>query len=164
MEYCVVIPSIRELPLEYLEPILDDVQVVVVDDSNGAASRHDHPNILYCSHDFQDKYLPGAAEIIPRHNPSCKAFGLYYAWKEGWEIVILLDDDGQPVGERGEGQVVRQLPDGSVLRSGRFLGRGGLLGVFGQRACRAREGQQKQEAGPAGRAVGVLGSLHEECP
>jgi len=118
MEYCVVIPSIRELPLEYLEPILDDVQVVVVDDTNGTAPRHDHPNILYCSHDFQDKYLPGAAEIIPRRNPSCKAFGLYYAWKEGWDVVVLLDDDCDT---SVSPNFLEEIPIGRTIEAHRYM-------------------------------------------
>lgn len=101
MDFCVVMPSVREFPLAYLEPILTDdrhnVQVVVVDDSNGVAPRRPHKKILYVDHGFQDEYFyarhknkPG---LIPRGNPSCKNFGLYYALREGFEVAILLDDD-----------------------------------------------------------------------
>jgi hypothetical protein len=85
-------PSIRELPLAYLEP-LGDTPVIVVDDSDGKAPRHERKHITYVDYAFQDRYLPNASKIIPRHNPSCKDFGLLFAYREGYDVVILLDDD-----------------------------------------------------------------------
>jgi hypothetical protein len=72
---------------------LGTTQIVVVDDTDGVAPRHDQANILYVDDAFQADYLPGYERIIPRRNPSCKDFGLYYAYKEGFDVVILLDDD-----------------------------------------------------------------------
>lgn len=117
MNYCVVIPSIRELPLEYLEPILDKVYVVVVDDSNGKAPRHAHPRVLYVDDAFQEDYSPAAAALVPHRNPSCKAFGLYYAWREGFDIAILLDDD---VDLRVSPDFLDKVPVGKLVKANTF--------------------------------------------
>lgn len=126
MDYIVVMPSIRELPLEYLEP-LGDTPVVVVDDSDGVAPRHDRRNITYVDYAFQDKYLPGAAEIIPRHNPSCKDFGLYYAYREGFDVAILLDDDCDT---RVTPDFLYQVPVGKTVVASPFMSPSGWFNTM----------------------------------
>jgi hypothetical protein len=70
---------------------------MIVDDSGGKIDRDllqkRRPNWIIVNDAFQHKYMGTSAWIIPKRNPSCKNFGLYYAWKEGFDTVILLDDD-----------------------------------------------------------------------
>jgi hypothetical protein len=108
-DYLVVMPSVREIPWEYFWP-LSCFNIFVCDDSDGKANRHgmkpgqwnilDYPphyafaNVFLADRDFTISYV-GADNLclFPNHNPSVKNIGLYYAVKEGYKAVILLDDD-----------------------------------------------------------------------
>lgn len=93
----VVIPSIRQITLDYLEP-LGDLPVFVVDDANGAVvcRREDGQEVLWplnFTRLLRADVPKELREIVPEKNPSCKNLGLYLAWREGYKYVFLLDDD-----------------------------------------------------------------------
>jgi len=92
MNTCIVMPSIRQPNLDYLEP-LGDTPVCVIDDSNGNISKKLASHITVLDYNDRDKMLGRKAWLIPEKNPSCKNLGLYWAWKEGFDTIILLDDD-----------------------------------------------------------------------
>lgn len=99
MNPLIVMPSIRPVQWEYLEPV-NQVPVLVVDDTGGkllrpAVSRSEHQaDVIYADRNMITASLPAYTDyLIPEHNPSCKDFGLYYGWKNGFDPIILLDDD-----------------------------------------------------------------------
>jgi len=100
MDTIVVTPSVRAFDPEYFRPIIDaDIPHIIIDDSKGQADRSglkEMPNAIYADEKFKYRYLGSSTSLrilIPSGNPSCKNFGLYYAWQEGFQRVILLDDD-----------------------------------------------------------------------
>lgn len=92
MSTCVVIPSIRQPNLDYLEP-LGDTPIVVIDDSDGNISKNLAPHITVLDYADRKKLMEKDEWLIARKSPSCKALGLFWAWKEKFDTVILLDDD-----------------------------------------------------------------------
>lgn len=110
-----VIPSIRTITAQYLAPLVPHVDLLVVDDADGAVkatlpsgevvplraavslgylpqkttqwAREDI--VEWCQRRGWEELL----SLIPEKNPSCKNFGLLYAWVHNYEQVILLDDD-----------------------------------------------------------------------
>lgn len=92
--HVIVMPSIRKLRLSFLDPVINKVDAVyVIDDSNGVAPRVIHPKVQYFDYGDQEDILGDDSWLIPRKNPSCKNFGLYMAYKEGAEVICILDDD-----------------------------------------------------------------------
>ena len=91
-EWAVVMPSIREINLEYLAPIPEEVRIFIVDDSNGTIEPS-RPNMEVFVYDDYRRVLGDEEAIIPRKSDTCRSFGFYQAWKEGYKYVITLDDD-----------------------------------------------------------------------
>lgn len=111
----VVIPSIRTITVPYIQQLLgEEVDLLVVDDADGQVkytlTEGEEPvsarvaatllgaTILHFSRADITAYLSkhGWEEVlplIPQKNPSCKNFGLFYAWVNRYERVVLLDDD-----------------------------------------------------------------------
>lgn len=91
----VVIPSNRELNLDYLAPLIDSgVRFVIVDDSEGSI-KIDHPQFEIYNWGDRKKML-GKLDIgCPRRNGASRDFGFYIAWRNSdpEEIIIALDDD-----------------------------------------------------------------------
>lgn len=108
----VVIPSIRPVNSEYLEA-LKGFDIFIADDSDGKIdrtyiTRKDYirdgfKKIILGDREFFEEYVPKKYwRLFPRHCPSIKNIGLYYAWKEGYKQVILIDDDVDTRGTRPE--------------------------------------------------------------
>lgn len=102
-DYLVVMPSIRKINPDYLAA-LRGFDIFVCDDSDGKVDRtyildekykdDGFKRMILGNHDFRMSYIPkGKEHLFPRHCPSVKDLGLYYAWKEGYKAVILIDDD-----------------------------------------------------------------------
>lgn len=91
-EWVVVMPSIRTINLDYLAPIPEAVKVLVVDDSNGSISAN-RPNMDVYRYDDYRKLLGDDEQIIPRKTDTCRSFGFYLAWKQGYKYIVTLDDD-----------------------------------------------------------------------
>lgn len=85
-------PSIREINLEYLAHIPEEIKVIVVDDSNGSISPN-RKNMEVYRYDDYTRVLDGQADLIPRKTDTCRSFGFYMAWREGFKKIITLDDD-----------------------------------------------------------------------
>lgn len=91
----VVIPSNREVRLDYLAPLIDaGCRFIVVDDSEGRV-RVDHPSFKVYNWGDRSRILGARDHGIPRRNGACRDFGFYLAWHEAAadEIIIALDDD-----------------------------------------------------------------------
>jgi hypothetical protein len=92
MNPIVIMPSIRQPNLDYLEP-LGDTPVLVIDDSDGNIPKDLAPHITVIDYAGRKAYMGKDEWLVPKKNPSCKNLGLFYAWKEGYDYAILLDDD-----------------------------------------------------------------------
>jgi len=92
MNPVIIMPSIRQPNLEYLEP-LGDTPVIVIDDANGSIPRDIAPHIQVTNANLWHEAASEVAWLIPQKNPACKNLGLYDAWFLGHDTIILLDDD-----------------------------------------------------------------------
>ncbi len=91
----VIIPSNRDIRLDYFQPLLDTgARFIVVDDSEGSL-KIDHPQFRVVTWKDQERMLGTDQIAIPRRNGACRDFGFYVAWKESDddEIIVALDDD-----------------------------------------------------------------------
>ncbi|MEE8452905.1 MAG: hypothetical protein V3R99_13350 [Thermoguttaceae bacterium] len=85
-------PSIREINLDYLAPIPPEVKVIVVDDSNGGIEPNRDNMEIFRYADYRD-VLGDQEDLIPRKTDTCRSFGFYMAWKQGYRYIVTLDDD-----------------------------------------------------------------------
>lgn len=91
----VVIPSAREVRLDYLQPLIaHGCRFVVVDDSPGRI-QIDHPQFSVYNWGHQTRDLGPLAAAIPRGNGACRDYGFVIAWREAdaGEVIVALDDD-----------------------------------------------------------------------
>lgn len=129
MNWLCVIPSIRDINMGYLEP-LGSTDICVIDDSNGGINKHVGPkNIKVLDYADRKKLLGANDELVPRKSPSCKGVGLYKAWVDGYDGVILLDDD---VDLRVSPDYLERIPVGkevtAITNNGPWLNTMQLLG------------------------------------
>jgi hypothetical protein len=92
----IVIPTNREINLEYIKPLLDsDCKIIVVDDTEDGRVTLRVPNIQILHYSDRKKLLGKLSDCIPHKNGACRDFGLLYAYLHGSENepVICLDDD-----------------------------------------------------------------------
>lgn len=91
----VVIPSARQISLDYLQPLIDSgARFIVVDDSEGTITV-DHPQFEVYHWGDRRRILGELDTGFPKKNGACRDFGFYMAWKESDddEIIVALDDD-----------------------------------------------------------------------
>ncbi len=138
MNWLVVIPSIRDVTPEYLEP-LGDTDLAIIDDTNGSISKTNKPKSWRVIDYAGRKAILGANDdLVPRKNPSCKGVGLALAWKDGYDGVILLDDDCDL---RITPTFLEEIPVGKTTQVVEFDGPGGWLNtmeLLGEPALYAR--------------------------
>ena len=96
-DYLAVIPSIRNFPMDYYEP-LKDVDILIIDDSNALRviqqPEWHNGTFTVIDHEDRPKVLPHKVNtLIPYNSPSCKNIGLWVSYVNGYEYTILLDDD-----------------------------------------------------------------------
>lgn len=85
-------PSIRNVNPAYLDQVPEEIPVYLVDDSNGNIEAN-RPNMkIFRYADYTD-VLGADEDLIPRKTDTCRSFGFYMAWKDGFRKVITLDDD-----------------------------------------------------------------------
>lgn len=91
----VVIPSARDIRIDFLEPLIDSgCRFIVVDDSPGRIEVN-HPQFRVYNWSHQDRDLGEHVRAIPRGNGACRDYGFLIAWRESdpGEIIVALDDD-----------------------------------------------------------------------
>jgi hypothetical protein len=91
-EWAVVMPSIRSINLSYLAGIPAEVKIIVVDDSNGSIEPNRENMDVYRYDDYRG-VLGDDEDLIPRKTDTCRSFGFYMAWRQGYRYVVTLDDD-----------------------------------------------------------------------
>jgi hypothetical protein len=91
-EWVIVMPSIREINLDYLSHIPESVKILVVDDSNGRIQPNRNNMEIYTYADYKE-VLGDDEALIPRKTDTCRSFGFYMAWLQGYRYIVTLDDD-----------------------------------------------------------------------
>ncbi len=91
-QWAVVMPSIRTINLDYLAAIPPQVKIIVVDDSNGSIEPNRENMEVYRYADYA-AVLGDQQDVIPRKTDTCRSFGFYMAWQQGFRYVVTLDDD-----------------------------------------------------------------------
>ena len=87
-----MIPSIRRVDPDYLAGVPEEVRVIVVDDSNGRVGAT-RPNMTVSRDADCRRVLGNRHTLIPRRSDTCRNFGFYMAWREGYRYIATLDDD-----------------------------------------------------------------------
>lgn len=91
----VVIPTNRNINLEYLSALIDEgVRFIIVDDTEGNIEIN-HPQFDVYNWGHRRKMLGSLEKGYPKRNGASRDFGFYVAWKNSdpGEIVVALDDD-----------------------------------------------------------------------
>lgn len=91
----VVIPSSREINLDYLSPLIDvGARFIIIDDSAGCISIN-HPQFDVYNWGDRKKRFGKLDCAIPKRNGACRDFGFYLAYKssDDNEMIVALDDD-----------------------------------------------------------------------
>ena len=91
-EWAVVMPSIRTINVDYLAGIPPEVAIIVVDDSNGGIEPNRENMTVYRYADYR-KVFGEDEDLIPRKTDTCRSFGFYMAWRQGYRYIVTLDDD-----------------------------------------------------------------------
>lgn len=90
---CVVIPMPNDPPWELFDAIPDEVPIVVCDDSDGRLAPSPRPNVTYFDYAAQEHYAGVHYEAMPHRSAASRNFGHYWAYKEGFEVIVALDYD-----------------------------------------------------------------------
>lgn len=91
-KWCLVIPSIRNINLEFIKYLPTEIDIIVVDDSDGNISPN-RENMRVFDYATQKKIMGADYDLIPHKTAACRNFGFYLAWREGYEIILTIDDD-----------------------------------------------------------------------
>ncbi len=108
----VIIPSIRNIDEGHIAAIPEDVDIFVVDDSDGSI-RPTRERMRIFTYADQREVMGGDYDLIPHKTAACRNFAFYYVYKHtDHDLVITLDDDVLcppdfmasygVIGERGE--------------------------------------------------------------
>jgi len=91
----VVIPTRREIRLDYLEQMIaSGARFIIVDDTEGTI-HIDHPQFQVYNWGAKRRIAGKYEEAFPGLNGACMSFGFYMAWRESDddEIILTLGDD-----------------------------------------------------------------------
>ena len=89
----VVIPSIRNLNPEYVKNINRDIaDIILVDDTEEQSLDGDYLHLKYRD---QDRDFPDGAwkGIWKRKTAGVRNYGIWWAWKSGYQYILTTDDD-----------------------------------------------------------------------
>lgn len=107
----VIIPSNREIRLDYLDPLINaGARFIVVDDTPGKINIS-HPSFEVYNWSHRKKMLGDLDDGIPRRTGACMSFGFYIAWRDAEpdEIIVTFGDDCEIKDAEFGRQVVQAL-------------------------------------------------------
>lgn len=90
---CVVIPMPNDPPWELFDAIPAEIPIIVCDDSNGKLAPPPRENVQYFDYAQQEAYSGEHYAAMPHKSAASRNFGHYWAWKEGYDVIIALDYD-----------------------------------------------------------------------
>lgn len=89
----VIIPSIRTIEADRIAAIPEDVDIFVVDDSDGSIQKSRDKMTVF-TYDDQREVMGKDYDLIPHKTAACRNFAFYYVYKHtDHDVVITLDDD-----------------------------------------------------------------------
>jgi hypothetical protein len=89
----VIIPSIRTIEADRIAAIPEDVDIFVVDDSDGSI-RPSRDRMRVFTYADQREVMGKDYDLIPHKTAACRNFAFYYVWKyTDHDLIITLDDD-----------------------------------------------------------------------
>ena len=89
----VIIPSIRTIDERHIAAIPQDVDILVVDDSDGSI-KPSRPRMTVFTYADQREVMGRDYDLIPHKTAACRNFAFYYVWKHtDHDLVITIDDD-----------------------------------------------------------------------
>jgi hypothetical protein len=88
-----VIPSIRDIVPERIAAVPEDVDVFVIDDSDGNIRQsRDRMKVFY--YRDQREVMGADYDLIPHKTAACRNFAFYYIWKyTDHDLIVTIDDD-----------------------------------------------------------------------
>ena len=106
MRTAVVIPSIRNLDPDQLTWLVD-TDIIVVD--GGSFEGIDHQRVQVLSLKDQRQIFGNRFDILGHGSAACRNAGVWWAWKEGYDVVLNLDDDCWPLSDQFVSQYLEIL-------------------------------------------------------
>jgi|SoiMethySBSTD1v2_1073268.scaffolds.fasta_scaffold240890_2 Reversibly glycosylated polypeptide len=89
----VIIPSIRTIEADRIAAIPEDVDIFVVDDSDGSI-RPSRDRMKVFTYADQRELMGKDYDLIPHKTAACRNFAFYYVYRHtDHDVVITLDDD-----------------------------------------------------------------------
>jgi hypothetical protein len=89
----VIIPSIRTIEADRIAAIPEDVDIFVVDDSDGSI-RPSRDRMRVFTYADQREVMGKDYDLIPHKTAACRNFAFYYVYRHtDHDVVITLDDD-----------------------------------------------------------------------
>lgn len=89
----IIIPSIRNIVADRIASIPEDVDIFVIDDSDGSIRpSRDRMKVFY--YDDQRDVMGADYDLIPHKTAACRNFAFYYVWKyTDHDLIVTIDDD-----------------------------------------------------------------------
>ena len=89
----VIIPSIRTIDARHIAAIPEDVDIFVVDDSDGSI-KPTRPRMKVFTYADQRDVMGPDYDLIPHKTAACRNFAFYYVYKyTDHDLIITIDDD-----------------------------------------------------------------------
>jgi Reversibly glycosylated polypeptide len=89
----VIIPSIRTIDSRNIAAIPDDIDIIVVDDSDGSI-KPTRPKMQVFTYADQREVMGCNYDLIPHKTAACRNFAFYYVYKyTDHDLIITIDDD-----------------------------------------------------------------------
>lgn len=98
MKIALIAPCHKQPTQEWIESLPTNIPVFIISDAEiwGNDLKIDKPNIQIFDYKRQEKELREMYPFFAKHfhkSSACKTFGLWYAYKQGFEKVIVIDSD-----------------------------------------------------------------------
>ena len=89
----VIIPSIRTIDSRNIAAIPEDIDIIVVDDSDGSI-KPTRPKMQVFTYADQREVMGRDYDLIPHKTAACRNFAFYYVYKyTDHDVIITIDDD-----------------------------------------------------------------------
>ena len=89
----VIIPSIRTIDSRNIAAIPEDIDILVVDDSDGSI-KPTRPKMQVFTYADQREVMGRDYDLIPHKTAACRNFAFYYVYKyTDHDVIITIDDD-----------------------------------------------------------------------
>lgn len=92
----VVIPMPNDPDWTIFAELVEDVPIIVIDDSDGKLAPPPRANVRYYDYSAQREIMGEHYPAIPHKSAATRNFGHYLAYREGFDVIVALDYDCRP--------------------------------------------------------------------